>query len=75
MVIVLCKFYNKQTEVIIHLCFSFVMPEKKVGKRSFNYLFVQTFCYLHIRVLYRRGGVSPPVIPALSIYKARFILF
>ena len=36
-IIVLCKFHNKQTEVIFHLCFCFAMFERKAGKRDFGY--------------------------------------
>ncbi len=38
------------------------------GKRNFGNCFVQTFHYLHIRVLHCRGGVSPPVTPSSSIH-------
>ncbi len=62
----MCKSYSKQTEVIFHLCFFFIVKNR--AKRNFNNCFVQIFYCLHKRVLQCRGGVSPPAPPALSIH-------
>ena len=55
--------------MIFHLCFCFFTPEKKVGKRNFGYWFLRIFHRPHIRALQRRGRVSRPDHPSLSVYE------
>ena len=45
MVIGLSKSYSKQTEVIFHLCFFFIVKNR--AKRNFNNLFVRSFSASH----------------------------
>ena len=46
LVIGLSKSYSKQTEVIFHLCFFFIV--KNLAKRNFNNLFVRSFSASHL---------------------------
>ena len=57
---------SKQRWVFISV---FAMPEKKVGKSNFGYWFLRIFHRLHIRALQRRGRVSRPAHPSLSVYE------
>ena len=45
LVIGLSKSYSKQTEVIFHLCFFFIVKNR--AKRNFNNLFVRSFSASH----------------------------
>ena len=70
-VIGMSKFYIFIKGAVILLLFylsrSFLREEKK-AKEASVIGFEQLFYYLHIRALLRRGGVSPPVTPSLSIF-------
>ena len=46
LVIGLSKSYSKQTEVIFHLCFFFIVKNR--AKRNFNNLFVRSFLASHL---------------------------